>query len=331
MHTDKPRPAEQRFRGRRLTFDISKQTQDKLRSFAQSKGATLFMSVLAVYNVLLAKYTGQEDIIVGTPVSGRGRQEVQDIAGVFINTLPLRNAPRTEISFEQFFDELKQNTVSALAHSDYPLERIIADIALPRDASRNPLFDTMLVFSEMPADFKLGDTTCRFYPFDPKIAKLDLTLEVYESKDGLKCLFEYNTDLFKERTIKQISRHLIRLFDILVDEPETRIRDVAILTQEELWQVTRGFNQTDKPLEERSVQSLLEELAQVQPEKTALICDKKHMSFAQLNNRANQIAHVLRESGVGRNTIVALNIRRSFDMVAGLFGILKAGGGLSAA
>ncbi len=327
MHTDKPRPAEQRFRGRRLTFDISKQTQNKLRSFAQSKGATLFMSVLAVYNVLLAKYTGQEDIIVGTPVSGRSRQEVQDIAGVFINTLPLRNAPRAEISFELFFEELIQNTVAAFAHSDYPLERIISDIALPRDASRNPLFDTILVFSELPADFKLGETTCRFYPFDPKIAKLDLTLEVYESEDGMKCLFEYNTDLFKERTIKQISRHLARLFDILAGAPETRIRDVAMLTQDELWQVTRGFNQTDKPLDERSVQSLLEEHAQVQPEKTALICDKKRMSFAQLNNRANQIAHVLRENGVGRNTIVALNIRRSFDMVAGLFGILKAGGG----
>ena len=327
MHTDKPRAAEQKFKGRRMTFDVHKETEEKLRAYAQSKGATLFMVTLAVYNVLLAKYTGQEDIIVGTPVSGRSRPEVHDIAGVFINTLPLRNSPRAEISFDQFFDELVQNTIAELSHSDYPLEKIIADIALPRDASRNPLFDTMLVFSELPSDFALGDTVCKYYPFDPKIAKLDLTLEVYESSDGLKCLFEYNTDLFKERTIKQISRHLTRLFELIVDEPETRIRDIAMLTQDELWQVTRGFNQTDKPLPDKSVQELLEELAASQPDKTALICDKKRMSFAQLNNRANQIAHVLRENGVGRNTIVALNILRSFDMVAGLFAILKAGGG----
>ena len=140
-------------------------------------------------------------------------------------------------------------------------------------------------------------------------------------------MFEYNTDLFKERTIKQISRHLSRLFDLLTEEPETRIMDVAMLTQDELWQVTQGFNQTDKPLEERSVQSLLEELAVSQPEKTALICDRQRMSFAQMNNRANQIAHVLRENGVGRNTIVAICMNRSFEMVASIFGVLKSGGG----
>lgn len=327
LHTDMPRTAVQQFNGKRLMFDVPKEVTDRLRKFAAKKGNTLFNVVLAVYNVLLSKYTGQDDIIIGTPVLGRSRHEASDIVGVFINTLPLRGNPRGDISFDQFFEELSHNTVSAIANSDYPLERIISDISLPRDASRNPLFDTMLVHSSMPQDFMLGDTKCSFYPFDPGIAKLDITLEVYESKDDLKCLFEYNTDLFKERAIRQISRHLTRLFDILTDEPETRIKDVAMLTQDELWQVTRGFNQTDKLLPDESVQSLLERQAETHPNKTALICNKQRMSFDELNNRANQIAHVLRENGVGRNTIVALNLCRSFDMVAGLFGILKAGGG----
>lgn len=327
LHTDMPRAAVQQYNGKRLMFDVSKDVSDRLRKFAAKRGNTLFNVVLAVYNVLLSKYTGQDDIIIGTPALGRSRHEASDIVGVFINTLPLRGNPRGDISFAQFFEEISHNTISAIANCDYPLEKIISDISLPRDASRNPLFDTMLVHSSMPQEFMLGDTSCSFYPFDPGIAKLDLTLEVYDSKDELKCLFEYNTDLFKERTMRQISRHLTRLFDILTDEPDTRIRDVAMLTQDEVWQVTRGFNQTDKPLPKESVQALLEKQAKTQPNKTALICNKQRMTFYELNNRANQIAHVLRKNKVGRNTIVALNLCRSFDMIAGLFAILKAGGG----
>ena len=327
LHTDRPRASTQQFSGARLSFNIPKQTADKLRDFAKQHGATLFMSILAVYNILLAKYTGQEDIIVGTPVSGRGRQEVQDIVGVFINTLPLRNRPLADLSFLQFFNQLTKNSISAFAHSDYPLERMISDISLARDASRNPLFDTMLVHSAQPQDFSLGNATCSHYPFDPDIAKLDLTLEVYESDEGLECQFEYNTMLWNEPTIRRISRHLSRLFDTLPDEPDTRIKDVAMLSQNEIWQVTQGFNKTDKPLADISVQSLLEDLAVSAPDKTALICDGQSMTFAQLNNRANQVAHQLRESGVTRNSVVALCLPRSLDLMIGLLAVLKAGGG----
>ncbi len=328
LHTDMPRPAEQTFKGARLSFEIGQQMTDKLRLFAQQRGATLFMMVLAAYNVLLSKYTGQEDIIIGTPVSGRMRQEIEDVVGVFINTLPLRGYPKGDMSFSSFFDELSQNSVNAFAHADYPVERIIADLALPRDASRNPLFDTMLVQAKGTFELSLGDISCSHYPFDPGIAKLDLTLEAYESDDGLKCQFEYNTRLFAESTIKRMSTHLCRLFELLTDEPDTRICDIAMMTQEEIWQVTQGFNQTDSPLDsDKSIQSLLEELAVSDGSRTALIIDGKKMSFGELNNRANQIAHRLREIGVTRNTIVALCLRRSFDMMAGLMGILKAGGG----
>jgi amino acid adenylation domain-containing protein/thioester reductase-like protein len=328
LHTDKPRSAVQRFEGARISFEVSQKTVDKLRAFAHQRDATLFMAVLAVYNVLLAKYTGQEDIIIGTPVSGRTRPEIQNTVGVFINTLPLRNYPRQDISFSEFFEELHQNSMAAFAHSDYPLERVISDLSLPRDLSRNPLFDTMLVMADGTFDLELKDIKCTHYSFDPKIAKLDLTLEIYEAGGGFQCRLEYNTRLFRRSTIKRMSMHLSRLFEILMDQPEIRICDVAILTQDELWQVTQGFNQTDVPFdEERTIQSLFEGLAVSQGSKTALVCGGKTISFAVLNNRANQIARWLRERGVGRNTIVALCIHRSFDMMAGLLGILKAGGG----
>ncbi|MGE5494793.1 MAG: amino acid adenylation domain-containing protein [Burkholderiales bacterium] len=328
LHTDRQRPAVQRFEGARLAFNISADITDKLRTFAKQRGATLFMAALAVYNVLLSKYTGQEDIIVGTPVSGRKREEIEDVAGVFINTVPLRSFPRGELSFSEFFDEVCQNTVAAFTHSEYPLERIISDLALPRDMSRNPLFDTMIAYTKDVFGLSLEGLECAYYPFDPGIAKLDLTLELYEQDGGLSCQLEYNTRLFRKSTIKRIVRHLSRLFEILVNEPNIRLCDVSVLSQEELWQVTQGFNRTDAPLDaNKTIQSIFEDLAISQGDKTALIVGDEKMTFSELNKRANRIALKLRESGVGRNTIVGLCIRRSFDLMAGILGVLKAGGG----
>lgn len=327
LNTDRQRSAAQRFEGARLSFDIDGRTTDKLRAFAQQRGATLFMASLAVYSVLLSKYTGQEDIIVGTPVTGRKREEIQDIAGVFLNTVPLRSYPRGDVSFSEFFDDVHQNTVAAFTHSEYPLEKIVADLSLPRDLSRNPLFDAMIVYSKDEFEFSLEGLKCARYAFDPGIAKLDLTLELYEQDGGLSCQFEYNTRLFRKSTIKRMGTHLCRLFELLSDDPETRLRDVSMLTQEEFWQVTRGFNETDAPFDTgRTIQSVFEELAVSQGSKTAVIAGKERISFDALNKRANQIAYWLREKGVGRNTIVALSIHRTIDLMAAILGVFKSGG-----
>lgn len=328
LHTDRPRPAEQHFDGARFSFHIDKETTAKLRAFAQRHGGTLFMAVLAVYNVLLMKYTGQEDIIVGTPTSGRTREELRDVTGVFINTLPLRCFPKGEQTFLDFYNEVVKSCATAFSNEDCPLERMIADIALPRDYSRNPLFDTMLIVSKNDMQMAIGNAKAKVLHFDPGFAKLDITLEAFENKEGLQCHFEYNKRLFKKSTIQRFSAHFCRLFTMLPQTPETCLADVQMMSQQEIWQVTQGFNQTDSPVDFTiSVQSLLESLAKSSRDKTALIVEGKRMTFWELNNRANQIAHQLREMGVQRNTIVALYIRRSFDMVAGLMAVLKAGGG----
>lgn len=328
LHTDRPRPAEQRFDGVRHAFRIGKGAKEALQSFAAQHGGTLFMAVLAVYNVFLMKYTGQEDIIVGTPISGRTRDELRDMAGVFINTLPMRCFPRGDLSFADFFASVAKYCAAAFSNEDCPLERMIADIALPRDYSRNPLFDTMLIVAKKDMQVSLDGTNTAIYPFDPGFAKFDITLELYEDEEGVQCYFEYNKRLFKRSTIQRMAGHFCRLFTILPESPETCIAGVEMMSPQELWQVTQGFNQTDMPLDFNvTIQSLLESLATASRDKAALIIEGKRMTFWELNNRANQIAHRLREMGVQRNTIVALYVRRSFDMVAGLMGVLKAGGG----
>ncbi len=324
LYTDKPRPPQQRFEGARYGFEISARTTEKLREFASQRGGTLFMAVLAIYNVLLSRYTGQEDIIVGTPVAGRPRPELQSMPGVFINTVPLRNHPYGHYSFAQFFEELRPNVFSALANADCPLEQIVADLKLPRDLSRNPIFDTMLVFIRNPFAPPLPGAV--FYPIDAGIAKLDLTLEVYET-DNVVCQLEYSTKLFSKSQIKRMASHFCRLADLLTEEPDTRLCDAAMLTQDELWQMTQGFNQTDYPLDrEATVQSLFEDIALRFADKTAVIADGKKVSFSALNKHANRIAWYLRERGVGRGAVVALCMSRSTELMAALFGVLKAGG-----
>lgn len=328
LHTDRPRPSSASFSGARVGFCVDGGTAKRMERFAAQNGGTVFMALLAAYQVLLSKYTGQEDIIVGSPVSGRGRAELRDMVGVFINTLPLRAYPSGDKTFSDFFAEVCSACVGAMANQDYPLEKMVADLGLTRDISRNPLFDTMLVYAKGDLSIQLGDVGGRLYRFDPGIAKLDITLEAYETPEGLSCQLEYNTKLFKKSTVQRMSAHFLRLLELLFEQPEQKLEDVPMLTEQELCQVTKGFNQTDRPHEGNGhIQTLLEELAVSQGDSTALVVDGRRMSFAALNNRTNQIAHALRAAGVGRNTIVALCIRRSFDMMAGLLGILKAGGG----
>lgn len=324
LHTDRPRPPQQRFEGARYGFALSPKTTEKLRDFAARHGGTLFMAVLAVYNVLLSRYTGQEDIIVGTPVAGRPRPELQDMAGVFINTVPLRSYPKGSLSFTNFFEELKTNVFSALGNADYPFEQLVADLKLPRDLSRNPVFDTMLI--QLKPDLQPPLPGAEFYPFDPGVSKLDLTLEVCEI-NGLQCQFEYSTRLYKKTRILRMAAHFCRLAELLAEEPDTHLADAPMLTQDELWLVTQGFNQTDRPMDrERTVQSVFEDIAALYADKTAVISEGVSLTFRELNEKANRFAHLLRDMGVDRNSVVALCMRRCTDLMVALFGVLKSGG-----
>lgn len=327
LKTDKPRGARMKYTGARCNFTIEPELSRQLKSIAAAAGATPFMFMLAAYNIFLKKYTGQHDIIIGAPVSGRNRYELKDVAGIFLNTLPLRNRPEANKSFSDFLEEVKDNCVVAYDNADYPLDMLVGDLNIQREVNRNPLYDTMLVFqtgTQRPV--VLSGQKGRLLPFDPGVAKLDITLEVYDG-DGMECLFEYNSSLFKRSTARRMASHMKELIKHLCENPGALIKDVGVMSGEELHMVTRGFNMTDAPLPDGSIQGALEELARRIPDKKALVVDDKSITFGQLNDRANQIALRLKEDGVSRNTVVALHISRSFDMMAALMGILKAGGG----
>ena len=327
LFTDRPRGARPTFAGARRSFTIDAAHTHLLREFAAQRHGTLFMALMALYNVFLYRYTGQEDLIVGTPVAGRARPELQDVVGVCINTLPIRTQLDGAISFAALFDRVRDTCIAAMEHGDYPIERMIADVN-PERSGRNPLFDTMLVLGPAQTDLTLGELRGKPLQMDPGVAKLDLTLEVYDQGDHLQCVLEYNTHLFHAATIRRMAGHLQRLAELTLAEPLDRIADLPMLSQAEFDQLTQGFNQTDAPVDfGASVPGILERVARDQGEREALVVAGERYTFAQLNARANAIAWALKAAGVGRGTLVALCARRSLDMVAGLFGILKASAG----
>lgn len=328
LHTDRPRGAARRFQGARLGFAIDGERAEALRRFARERNATMHMLLLAAFAACLGKHAGQEDVIVGTPVAGRNRPELADIAGMFVTTLPMRVRPEAKRCFDELLARVRADCVAALENGEYPLERIIADLQFPRSASRNPLFDAMLVYRAKAPQVELQGLTCEPIRFDPGAAKLDLTLEVEEREQGLACEMEYDSALFKRGTVRRLAEHFVLLLDRLTAQPREPLWRISPLPQAELELVTQGFNRTDLPLDpRRTVQSLLEELARSQPDKPAVIVSGASLTFRQLNERANRIARHLRRRGVGRDDVVVLCVARSFDMLAGIMGILKAGAG----
>lgn len=328
LHTDRPRGAARHFEGARLDFEISAPLTQRLREFSQQQRVTMYMLLLGIYNVLLSKYTGQEEIIVGTPSTGRHRAELYRLAGVFVNMLPMRNFPRGERSFEDFLKEVRQNCLGAYENPEYPFEMLVKDLKIERNASRNPVFDTMLAFqSGKDQPLNLQGVEAALYPFDPGVAKMDLALEITELKETVSCSLEYNTSLFHKSSMQRMVNHFMRLMEKLITQPQALLKDISPLDEGELRQVTLDFNQTDGGFDlHRPVQDIFEETARRFADKPALIFEGETMTFAQLNARANRIARHLRRQGVGPNSIVVLSIRRSFEMLAGLLGILKAGG-----
>ncbi|MBQ9942198.1 MAG: amino acid adenylation domain-containing protein, partial [Christensenellaceae bacterium] len=328
LFTDKPRPPKARFQGARQSFYVDEETTLRLRKLSKETGCSLFMTLLAAYQVFLSCHTGQEDIIVGVPVLGRTRGELQDMAGAFINTLPMRGYPKGELTFRQYADAVRQDTLKALEHQDVPLERMVADLGLDRDDSRNPLYDTMLVMGHGELAMRLGGAEGSALPFDPGVSKLDLTLEVFERKDELYCQLEYNTALFSKATALRMVAHWQRLLELILADPDAQLKTLLVHTPEEYYKVTEGFNKTDVPLDpHKHMQDIFEKLADTQPDKTALIVGEQQVTFAQLEKRANRIAHALRRAGIGKNSIVALMIHRSVDLMAALLAVWKAGGG----
>ncbi|MFR9778050.1 amino acid adenylation domain-containing protein [Micromonospora sp. MS34] len=331
--SDRPRPPVQTFRGAVRTRVLSPRTADELRRFSQERGATLAMTVLAALKALLWRYTGQHDICVGTPVAGRVRAELEPMVGFFVNMLPLRTVLAGDWTFEELLGQVRRTALGAYDHQEVPFERLVDLVDAPRDLSRNPLFQVMFNMLNVPGR-ELRATGVRMVQFavEPGIAQQDLALYAYEVDEGLRFRLEYNTDLFDAATAERMMGHLETLLAAAVADPDVRLADVAVLTPAELADVA-GWNDTGAEPgwgpQVRPGPTLVELIGHqvaADPDRPAVTFGATTLSYAELNARANRLAHRLRRAGVGPDSTVAVCLDRSAELPVTLIGVLKAGG-----
>ncbi|UCH94256.1 MAG: amino acid adenylation domain-containing protein [Candidatus Aminicenantes bacterium] len=369
LPTDYPRPLIQRFEGDELSGRIEKEETRVLKKYALEEGATLFMVLLSLTSLLLAKLSGQEDIIIGTPVAGRRHADLEKIIGMFVNTLPLRNYPSPGKTFRQFIKEIKGSTLEALENQEYPFEELVERVTVNRDTGRNPLFDMMFILQNTVFDRDSPQALAsaqqqQSLPGDKinktnntnktKTAKFDITLSVSEAGEDLVFSLEYSTTLFKKETIKRFIRYFNRVVSVIAREPGIKLGQIEIISEEERKQVLETFNDTGswypKPSTihqlfagqvERTPDHIavleIHQTHEIKPLKgtrglaplpgvrrTPPIRSNMFITYRQLNKKSHQLAYHLIGQGVQPNTIVAIKVERSIEMIVGIFAVLKA-------
>ncbi|MVO98614.1 non-ribosomal peptide synthetase [Paenibacillus lutrae] len=325
---DYRRPRVQSFEGDRIEINLDGFHKNKLKQLAQKTGTTLYMVLLAAFNVLMSKYTGQEDIIVGSPVAGREQADLEKVVGMFLNTLALRNQPRRDLSFHEFLQAVRENMIKALDHQDLPFEELVNRLDLPRETGRNPLFDVMFVLQEnWNKNMSLDGLSISSYPMEFNQSRLDLTLTAFEEENVLRLELEYGTKLFRKDTIQRMALHLSQLLQQIAHDPDLSLAELEIMPPDEKNRVLYEFNRTaiDFPAHLSLAHMFARQVSRT-PLSTALVYKEKRFTYADLDRRSDWLGRRLREAGVKANSKVGLVADRSDNMVVGILAILKAGG-----
>ncbi|RKH50279.1 non-ribosomal peptide synthetase [Corallococcus llansteffanensis] len=329
LPTDLPRPAVQTFEGAHLSSRASPALSRAVEALGQRYGVTPFMTLLAGFHALLARYSGQDDLVIGAPLAGRQRQELEGLIGFFVNTLPLRIQASRDASFRDLVGLVRDVSLSAFAHQDLPFEQLVNALQLERDPSRTPLFQVMFVLQNAgsPTDRTLPGLSVEALDVETGMAKFDLTLFATETPEGLSFLWEYNTALFEEATVARMAEHYTRLLEAAVAEFERPLSRLPLLSTEERQRLLETWNDTraDFP-RDASLPALFEEQVVRAPDAIAVEFEGRRLTYAELDLRANQLAHHLRRLGVDVGTLVGLCTGRSLEMVVATLAILKAGG-----
>lgn len=327
LPTDRPRPPEQTFRGAKHTISIPSELVEQLKALSRKEGVTFFMTLLSAFNILLARYSGQDDIVVGSPIAGRTNAAVEKLIGFFVNTLVLRIDLSGDPTFRELLARSRETAMGAYAHQDLPFEKLVEELKPERDLSRNPLFQVMLILQNVPASGqKMADVQAGSFLIPAERAKFDLSLIAAETTDGLRATFEFNTDLFDISTVKRMAIHFQNLLYAVVADPSWKASDAPLLSTAEQRQLLVDWNETDAAFPQVCVHELITAQAQLTPERIAVVFDKQLLTYAELDARSNQLARYLRKAGVGQETLVGLCLERSTDMLVALLAILKAGG-----
>ncbi len=327
LPTDRPRPPRQSHRGATHGFGIPDGLAERLRTLARSKGKTLFTLLMAAMHALLYRYTGQRDIRIGTPVANRDRVETHGVVGLFLNTLVVKSEPTGALRFDELLALVGRRLIDAQSRHPLPFERLVDALQPARDLSHSPLFQAMLIVHAPQESVEWRNLDVRPFGTPTTTAKFDLTLEFADEGDALRAGFNYATDLFDASTIERLARHFLTLLQGVVEAPDMRLDALPLLTRAEREQVMRAWNDTATAYPQRGwVHEHIEQQALETPDAPAVLFRDEVLSYAQLDRRANQLAHRLRESGVGPDGVVGVCCVRSIDMVVSLLAILKAGG-----
>jgi amino acid adenylation domain-containing protein len=328
LPVDHPRSMAPMSRGAAQTTLLSKPLAQSLKALGQQEGATLFMTLLAAFQTLLYRWTGQEDIVVGSVVAGRRKVELEKLIGFFVNTLVFRGDLSGEPTFRQLLARVREMAVGALAHQDLPFERLVKELRPDRSLTRNPLFQVMFVLQSAPmAPTDLPQVRLRPLDVDTGTAKFDLTLSMMETPQGLRAALEYNADLFEPGTIARMLGCFETLLESIVANPDQAIARLALLTPSQRHQLLSGWNQTSTAYPRSyTVAQLFEEQARRSPEAIAVVFGNRRLTYRQLDTQANQLARWLREAGVKADTLVGVSLDRSPELIVALVAILKAGG-----
>jgi len=323
---DYPRPQVQSFEGDRVSAKLPKMLRERLQKLAEKNGATLYMVLLSAYYTLLSKYSGQEDIIVGTPSAGRNHSDTEGLIGMFVNTLALRSSVKQDQTFVGLLGHVRKQVLDAFSHQDYPFEWLTEELNVPRDMSRHPIFDTMFSLQNASDGIpEIGNLTLSLHETNFNIAKFDLTMQARETAEGIALDLDYCTKLFKRSTADRMLAHYVRLLESAAAQPDAKISEYDLLSEREALNQLQRFNpeRTAYPKEQTIVQ-IFEEQARKNPDRTALQFEGETLSYQQLNERANRLArHILSVGGGGKTAAVLCE--RSMDMIVSIMAVLKAG------
>ncbi|ABA25098.1 Amino acid adenylation (plasmid) [Trichormus variabilis ATCC 29413] len=339
---DRMRPPMQTYRGDSISWQLGQELTNKLQNFSQQHQVTLYMTMLAVFQVLLYRYTGQEDLLVGSPTTGRSRADFAGLVGYFVNPIVLRANFAENPTFEQFLQQVRSLVLDALTHQDYPFARLVEQLQPTRDPSRSPIFQVMFVFQkahllnneglggfalgEAGARLKLGELELESLPLSKRIAQFDLTLAISQVNGVLSTSWEYNADLFDAATITRMAGHFQTLLESIIVEPSQPVGMLPMLTQQEQQQLLLEWNATQKDYDSICLHQQFVTQVEKTPDAVAVVFEQEEITYKQLNQQANQLAHYLQGLGVKKEVLVGVYLERSPQMVVSILAILKAGG-----
>ena len=332
LPTDKPRPAKPNFRGHSISFQINSELTEKLKLLSQKSGATLFMTLLAALNTLLFRYSGQDDILIGTPTANRNRQEIEPLIGFFVNTLVLRNSLEGNPAFSGLLQQARNVVLEAYANQDVPFEQVVDALEIERSLSYNPLFQVMFALQNAPLNaLELPNLKAQYLAVENQRIKFDLSLilEEIETEQGsyLEGFWEYDSHLFTDERITRMVGHFQTLLKGIVANPQQTVRELPLLTESEKQQLLVEWNQTQQDYPQNlCIHQLFEAWVEQTPDAIALIFKGEQLTYRELNSKANQLANYLQTLGVKPETLVGICIEPSLEMIVGILGILKAAG-----